>query len=70
MQQIRFVELSSVFGFISELERQQIHEYTMDYALEKVEERGEQSDIEKGINKSKIEMVGNLNQVCHHVKKG
>jgi len=49
----KIASLSSDPNFISELERQQIEEYARNYALEKAEERG----IESGINKSKVEIA-------------
>ena len=45
----KIVSLSSNPGFISELEKQQIHEYAMDYALKK--------EKEQGIENTKIEIA-------------
>lgn len=51
----KIVSLSSDPGFISELEKQQIHEYAMDYALKKEKEQG----IEQGEENAKIEIAKN-----------
>ena len=52
----KIVDLSNDPGFISELEKQQIHEYAIEYALEKAEERGK----EIATKKSKVEIAKNL----------
>ena len=56
----KIVSLSDDQGFISELEKQQIHEYAMDYALGKAEERGKQSGVQEGEKNKQIEIAKNL----------
>lgn len=57
----KIVDLSSDPGFISELEKQQVHEYAMNYALEKAEERGKQSGVdERNIEIAKKSLEQNI----------
>lgn len=55
----KIVDLSNDPGFISELEKQQIHEYAMEYALEKAEERGFDEGKKIAINERNIEIARN-----------
>ena len=56
----KIVDLSNNPGFISELEKQQIHEYAMEYALGEAEEKSFNGGKKVAVKERNIEVARNL----------